>query len=83
MGPCLGTVGRPGGNSKSVVLISRDDAGQPVILRKQTRLLLLLLLPGGWERKSETQPGNKQRMLILSVTAIRSPSKKKHCLAAI
>lgn len=82
MGPCLGTVGRPGGNSKSVVLISRDDAGQPVILRKRACLLLLLLLQGGWERKSETQPGYKQKVLILSVTAIRSPSKS-HYLAAV
>lgn len=27
MGPCLGTVGWSGGNSKSVVLISCDDVG--------------------------------------------------------
>lgn len=53
MGPCLGTVGWPGGNSKSVVLISCDDARYLDVSREYA-CLLLLLLPGGWERIGET-----------------------------
>lgn len=54
MGPCLGTVGWPGGNSKSVILINCDDASYLVVSGERARLLLPLLLPEGWEGKGET-----------------------------
>ena len=56
MGPCLGTVGRPGGNSKSVVLVSPDDASSSTVSGERARLLLLLL-PGGRGGKGETSSG--------------------------
>lgn len=48
MGPSLGSVGRPGGNSKSVVLVSPDDVSSHVVSGEKAKLLLLpLLLPRG------------------------------------
>ncbi|CAB1446225.1 unnamed protein product [Pleuronectes platessa] len=63
MGPCLGTVGRPGGNSKSVVLVSPDDASYSIVSGERARLLLLLL-PGGWERR-----GRPDHILLLTSSA--------------
>lgn len=51
MGPCLRTVGRSGGNSRSVVLINCDDARLLAISEEQACLLQLQLPLLAWERK--------------------------------